>query len=364
MNRSIILVTALSLSLMQFPVIAADSVAVPIFASYALMQQLMQRELFKSPDRTAVYPVDKSGCTKVTFANPQLSGTEGLLDLRANLDVKLGLPSSKKCTVLNQWVGSAALKGAPIVVGPEALAVQFKVVDAQVFDAGGMQLKGGLVQQVLQSRLHPLLDQYKLDLQPLLARAKAMLPSVLQGYSKDQLTQLFDSFRLGEIKADAQGLNINLLMDRLNPEVAETMAGTALKNVPKSALPDSAQDWDTLLSLIVKQMSRKTDSQEIREALLEVLQDARKEFKYSASKGADPLKHVFMNAWERLAPIAQTLSHKAPHQDLLQLVSYVSAADVFKTLDALADGLGVDISGDGLQKMLQLLNKPSEAKAS
>lgn len=347
---------------------AAETVSIPIFASYALMQQLMQRELFKTPDHTAVFAADKSGCTTVSFAKPELSGVEALLQVRADVDVKLGLPSGgKKCTVLSQWSGSTALKGSPIVAGAESLAVQFKVVDAQVYDAGGMQMKGGFIKQALQSRLHPLLDQFKLDLEPALGRAKTLLPSVLKGYSAEQVTHLFDSLHIGDVKAESGGLKINVQMDALNPNVIEGLAGTALKDTEKSALPSAAQDWDVFLSAIVKQMSNKTKSPEMREALLEVLQDARAQLQGAAhqhkSSGPDPLKQVFINSWERLAPLARSMSAKAPHQDLLELLSFVSAPDLLETLDALGTGLGIDISVDGLQKLVHLLNNKAQANA-
>ncbi len=331
----------------------AEIVSVPIFASYDLLRELMLRELFKNPDHSATVNADKLGCTTVNFAKPQVNGIEGLLQLRANVEVKLGLPNSaKKCTVLSEWSGSTALKGTPVVVGKDALAVQFKVVDAQVFDTAGMPMKSGLIKQALQTRLRPFLEQYQLDLQPSLARAKTVLPLLTEHSAAESLARSLASVHLGTLQAEASGLKINVDMEALNPAVAQTL----VRNNPASALPETAQEWDSVLSSIVKQLTHKTKSPEIREALLEVLQDARQQLKKTTTD-RDALKSIFMASWDRLAPLAKTIGAKAPQQDLLQLLAYLSGADLFKTLEALEKVLGVDLSAQGLTKLMQTLDK-------
>lgn len=331
----------------------SETVSVPIYASYDLLRELMLRELFKNVDHTATVNADRLGCTTVNFAKPQVNGGEGLLQLRANVDVKLGLPNSaKKCTVLSEWVGSTLLKGTPIVVGKEALAVQFKVVDAQVFDTAGMPMKGGLIKQALQTRLRPFLEQYQLDLQPSLTRAKMILPSLIDPSAAESLAYSLASMHLGALQAEASGIKINVNLEALNPDVLQNLA----RNNQVSTLPSSAQEWDSVLSSIVKQLTHKTKSSEMREALLEVLQDARQQLKVSTNE-SDTLKQIFLTSWDRLTPLAKTMSAKAPHQDLLELLAYVSAADLFNTLEALQKVLGFDVSAPGLIKLMQVLDK-------
>lgn len=334
----------------------AEQVSVPIVASYALLQQVMQQELFKSPEHKAVFAVDKAGCTSVSFANPQLSGADALLQVQAEVEVKMGFATAPgRCSVLQKLSGSTRLKGAPQVMADNPLALKFQVVEAQVYDANGRQLNGGLVQQALQGQLRPLLDQFVLDLRPTVVRAQTLLPPVVHGYSSAQINQVLKSVRLGPVTLDAHGLTLGLLLQALPPS---TVQGALQQAQQAQGLPKLAA-WDSALSMLVKQMSSQTRSPEVREALLEVLQDARMQWQGGANAvaaGEDPFKRVFMSSWDRLTPLARNMvGPQAQQQELVALLAYVSANDVFATLESLARALGVDISGPGLLQLVQLM---------
>ncbi|NOT83750.1 MAG: hypothetical protein HOP02_02995 [Methylococcaceae bacterium] len=184
---------------------------VPIFVKYGLMQQVMLQQMFKGPGHTAIYRIDRSGCNTVTFASPQLSGIEGLMQVRANVLVKLGVSTGeKKCSALKHWSGRARVKGKPIIIGADSQAVQFKVMDAEVFDVNGKQLNNALIQAALEGQLHPLLDQFKMDLKPNLQQLKSVLPFMLPSYSPTQIDQLIASVHLGNIQVQNNGLNISV----------------------------------------------------------------------------------------------------------------------------------------------------------
>ncbi|MEQ1635964.1 MAG: hypothetical protein ABL903_04680 [Methylococcales bacterium] len=192
---------------------ATEPMTVPVFVKYGLMQQVMLREMFKGPGHTAIYRIDGSGCNTVNFANPQLSGIDGLMQVRANVLVKLGISAGeKKCTNLKHWSGRTVVQGKPLISGADALAVHFKVSNAEVFDANGKQLNNRLVKAALEGQLHPLLDRFKMDLKPNLQQLKSVLPFMLPGYSAAQIDQLIASVHLGNIQVQNNGLNIAVQM--------------------------------------------------------------------------------------------------------------------------------------------------------
>lgn len=201
----------LSLSLMTIatPIWANEPMTIPVFLKYGLMQQVMLQAMFKGPGHTAVYRMDKNNCNTVTFVNPHLSGINSLLQVRANLTVKFGTPpDERKCSSTQRWSGRAVVRGKPIVIGPNAQTIQFKVEEAEVFDANGKQLSSGLISIALEGQLHPLLDQFKVDLKPQLQQLKSVLPFMLPGYSNEQIDQLIASVHLGNVQVQAGGLNI------------------------------------------------------------------------------------------------------------------------------------------------------------
>lgn len=190
---------------------ATEPMTVPIFLKYGMMQQIMMQQMFKAPGRTAVYRLDHSNCNTVNFSSPHLSGVEGLLQVRANVLVKMGTAADdRKCTGSKNWSGRAVVKGKPIIIGTTGQAVQFKVEQAEVFDINGKPLNRGLMAAALEGQLHPLLDQFKVDLKPHLKQLKSVLPFMLPSYSNEQIEQLIASVHLSAIQVRQNGLNLDV----------------------------------------------------------------------------------------------------------------------------------------------------------
>lgn len=190
----------------------ADPMTVPIFLKYGMMQKIMQQQMFKEPGHTAIYRMDRSSCNTVNFSSPHLSGVGGLLQVRANVLVKMGSPSAddRGCTSSKNWSGRAVVKGKPIIIGDMAQAVQFKVEEAEVFDVNGKPFNSGLIAIALEGQLHPLLDQFKVDLKPHLKQLKSVLPFMLPSYSSEQIDQLIASVHLGAIQVKQNGVNLDV----------------------------------------------------------------------------------------------------------------------------------------------------------
>lgn len=191
---------------------ASDPMTVPIFLKYGMMQQIMMQQMFKAPGHTAVYRLDRSNCNTVNFSSPHLSGVQGLLQVRANVLVKMGTAAAddSKCTGAKNWSGRAVVKGKPVIIGSTGQAVQFKVEKAEVFDVNGKPLNSGLIAAALEGQLHPLLDQFKVDLKPHLKQLKSVLPFMLPSYSNEQIDQLIASVHLSDIQVRQNGLNLDV----------------------------------------------------------------------------------------------------------------------------------------------------------
>lgn len=208
----------IGLALLSFirPVRAAtEPLTIPVFVKYALMQQIMLQQMFKGPGQTAVYPLDKTGCATVNFAKPHLSSVDNLLQVRANVLVKMGVPlpnNPKKCIGAKKWSGRTVVQGKPVITGQDSLTVHFQVVNAEVFNANGTQFNNALVSAALEGQLHPLLDQFKINLKPQLRQLESVLPFMLPGYSDAQINELIDSVHLGKIEVQRDGLNIAIQM--------------------------------------------------------------------------------------------------------------------------------------------------------
>jgi hypothetical protein len=114
------------------------------------------------------------------------------------------------------------------------------------------------------------------------------------------------------------------------------------------------------LTFVIKEVAAATGSQELRSHLLEILLDARYQFKSILREPQkctdDPVKQLFIQSWERLIPVMREISIHSPEQNLLPYLSFITAADALNALDRLGPTVGLDISADGLRRLARILN--------
>ena len=125
-------------------------------------------------------------------------------------------------------------------------------------------------------------------------------------------------------------------------------------------LEERYRSWDAFLTFVIKETATATRSKELRAALLEILLDARYQFKSIIGEpqqsATDPVKQLFIRSWERLMPVMREISVHSPEQNLLPFLSFITAADALNALDRLGPAMGLDISTDGLRRLARLLN--------
>ncbi len=73
--------------------------------------------------------------------------------------------------------------------------------------------------------------------------------------------------------------------------------------------------------------------------------------------GVDPVRQLFLDAWERLRGVVrESVAHGGPQDRLLRYASFVAAGDALAALDAAAPSLGLEISTDGLRRLARVLD--------
>jgi septal ring-binding cell division protein DamX len=338
--------------------VRAETINIPVFIDYQQLQLLMIKDEFKGPNNTSQHILDDDGCTSITFSEPSLSAEDESLRVDAKTLATIGIPTIGACKAITNWIGRTVITGKPSLVKDQPLSVKFKVQEARLYDQTGKLLKDGLVLQTVKEQLHFLLNRYTLDLKPETDPLKALLPYFLPHYPVGHLTKMIDSLRIGHTVLRSNGLAIQLLID------FETLT----KGAPEPTLSENEiqrleqryQSWDAFLTFVIKEVATATRSEELRSLLLEILLDARYQFKSILREPQkstdDPVKKLFVRSWERLMPVMREISIHSPEQNLLPYLSFITAADALNALDRLGPSVGLDISADGLRRLARILN--------
>jgi len=338
--------------------VRAETITIPVFLDYRQLQILMIQDKIKGPNNTLQYLLYDDGCTRMTFSEPRLSAEGELLRADTNIFAAIGVPTTAPCNVIARWTGRTAVTGSPALVSGQPLSAEFRVQTVRLYDPEGRPLTDSFVLQPVKEQLHLLLSRYRLDLKPETDSLKALLPFFLPRYPADRLTAMIDSLRIAHLAIRPEGLEVRLQIDV--ETVAKAGSEPILSEHEMQQLEERLQSWDAFLTFVIKEAATATRSKELRAALLEILLDARYQFKSILSEPpqstTDPVKQLFIRSWERLMPVMREISVHSPEQNLLPFLSFITAADALNSLDCLGPSVGLDISTDGLRRLARLLN--------
>lgn len=333
-------------------------VDVPIEVGAGLLQLRLEETVFTDPGTTARVYDDGSGCNEVVLSEPRVLTEPGRLRVAALASVTAGLPVGSGCVGGGSWQFRLEATQVP-EVAPDGQRVLFRVVDSRVDEGTGV---GGQAWELAKANVQPALDAFELDLRPALADVRGMLPLMLMATDEAPARAMLESLRLGSVEVTAEGLRTVLRMS-IDREWAEQ------EPEPEPPLTDEElrawttllNGWDAFVTYVVKQAAGTTASEALRRDLMAVLLEARYDIIAALSgdsgrSGADPVRELFLRTWKRLAPALQQLRE----EDLggvtaVRYLSFVTAADALRALDAIGPGIGIEISADGLRRLARML---------
>jgi hypothetical protein len=226
-----------------------------------------------------------------------------------DVQARLGTGFGGQCVTMLDWDGILETFQQP-TLNAEQSVVTFPITRANAYDREGRQLAIDKLQDLIRRVAEPKLAAVKVDLNE----------------SRVEIQQ-----------APVQALN-----------EAEQQQWAA-----------AWQQWDEFLTAAIKQASDDTQSQELRDTLMEILLDSRAAFqaglKGQDSSGADPVRVFFTETWVRLAPVLKTIAREVPGMQGMQYLTFIAATDVMYELESLGAPFGLEISTDGLRRLARML---------
>jgi hypothetical protein len=207
-------------------------------------------------------------------------------------------------------------------------------------------------------QLLSLMSRYEIDLSPTIDELKKLLPDILDRRSAAQISKISDSLRLAQIAVADDGIDvaISLQIDRL-PATQAPVAVLSAEEIQQ--LEANSQMMDAMVTFAVKRYAKATRQQELRDALVDILLDARYRLRDAlampVTRANDPVRHWFIDSWQRMGPVLRQISLENPGQEPMLLVSLLAATDALEILDRLGPSIGLDISANGLRRLGRML---------
>lgn len=340
---------------------AVETVIVPIKLDYPLLQQLMVTQLFDTPSQKVEVLRDPAGCSKIFLSDPYLSEQRQKLEITAHVKAKIATDIFGRCTGLFDWVGDARFLAEPVIL-PGARSVKLNILSTRLYNPQGELVSSGPLWDLADGQLQSMLSRYEVDLNPSINELGKLMPHLLRRHSAQQINRITNSLRLAGMVVTPDGIDvdISLKIDRLPRSSQQEAILTA------GELQQMEANWqmmDAMITNAVKHYAAATELEDLHEVLLEILLDARYRLMDAlampVSRSDDPVRHWFIQSWQRLGPVLRQISLEKPGQEPMLIVSLLTAANALRALDRLGPAIGLDISADGLRRMgRMLINQP------
>jgi Transglycosylase SLT domain len=339
----------------------AREVVVPLQLDDAFLRQALLTQVYTGPEHTVRVWDDGSGCNFLILSDPQVDAATGRLRIRSGGKARVGTPVGTRCLTVLDWSGTVEVEEEP-ALDPALPIVRFHVVDSNLCGADGKKRVTGTLWDWTKAYVHPRLEAVTIDLNQPLTELRAFLPLVLPSESAEQTTHLLDSIALARPRMVETGLTIDLHID-----VAEAAAAAPTAPAPEPTLTEDEvarweaawQRWDAFLTFVSKQAATDTAAAAQRQALFDVLIDARYDILWvlrpSSANEPDPVPGLFVKTWTRLAPVLRDLSLGLPGEGALRYLAFIAAADALRAINDLGPASGLDISADGLRRLARMI---------
>ena len=337
----------------------AETVSMPLTVDYPLLRALTVFRAFPEPDETATILDEQDGCNRVTISQPAFSEENALIRFEVHAHIRLGKPLGGKCFLPIEWEGYIVFHQQP-KIDPATWALSFETIDSQLYD---MERKPAKIAQtlfkIISGDVFAYLDDIRIDLAPPVSELQYVFGRFLETTAEERSMKMVQSIRSGKANVRAQAVEIEILMDvekdqtATQEEESEPFTGEQLDRFLAQW-----EAWDAFLVHMVNILASEPLSPEERQILLETLLETRYRFVTGLADNNlknDFVREQFVAAWKNMAPIFRNHLTKGTSKTVLGYLSFFTAADALSALDDIGPTLGIEISRDGLVRLVRLL---------
>lgn len=336
---------------------AAEPVNLPIQLDYGLIKKVVVNQLFKGEGGIAEVWHDKHKCSFLNLSNPRISGEDGQIKLLNDVQAQFGTSFGGQCIPVLAWDGALETYQKP-TISPDQSILSIPVTRANAYDRQGRQLTIDKLQDLIKKVAAPKLADVKVDLNKSRGDMEKALTGFLPKENAGEIKQVLDTLKFSGVEANDDGIKVKLAFDAPLKKI-DPKPEAPFSEAEQQQWQSTWKEWDAFLSKAIDQASSETQSQELKDTLTEILVESRTAFqaglKAQSPKSSDPVRVFFTDTWEKLAPQLKTLAKELPEIEGLRYLTFIAATDVIYELENLGAPFGLEVTSDGLRRLVRML---------
>ncbi len=338
----------------------ASTLEVPITLDYRILDQALDEQLLSGPGNTAEFFADGSRCNSLRLSNPRIEGTDsGHVRILTDISTRTGIPTGNHCMLPLDWSGVIETRHQAYI-DRNRQAIDFRILDSGILRTDEQtQAVPGVIWGWIKEFIQPRFDAVSVDLTPAVRGLQDVLQQILHTpEAAGAKASVAARLTLQSVTATPDGLSVALSAQVPDPPPNWTPASDRVLTDAELAHWDASwQAWDGFATWLIKTLAAAAEP-ELARALADLLMQARYDLRDALAdedRARDPVRDLFLNTWERLAPLLHETRPNLPGVPALQYATFVSAADALSALDQVAPHLGLQLNRHSLRSFARLL---------
>src|SRR6266566_2196751 len=345
--------------------VEAREVVFPLVVDHALLRASLARQLGEEADGSALVWGTRGGCRSLVLRDLRVGPAAGRVRVSAQATAHLGFRFLGFCFAPLSWKGNVESVARPAL--GDGWQLRLRDLDSRLYDAAWQRtMVASRLWDVVKGGLESELTAFAFDLAPPVEEAQSLIrASVEPARARPVLEALATLHPLG-VEVDDEGVKVHVALDLPPADTTPSPPEPPLAPMEMARWQQLLESWDGFLVFVVKDLGAADADPRLRDELLDLLLAGRYRLLDALAggpvAGVDPVRQLFLDAWERLRGVVrESVAHGGPQDRLLRYASFVAAGDALAALDAAAPSLGLEISTDGLRRLARVLERTAGA---
>jgi hypothetical protein len=337
----------------------AETVRMPLTVDYPLLRSLVVYQAFAEPGETATILDEKDGCNRVTLSRPTFREENSLVRFETRVHLRLGKPLGENCLMPIAWEGYLVFYQRPRI-DPATWTLSFETIDSKVYDLDRQPANiAQTIFEMISTQAYAYLNGIRIDLAPPVSELKLVFSQFFEPAVKAPSMRMLQSIRAGKAHVNANAVEIDMLMDvERHDAKREAEKSEPISDEKLERFFDQWEAWDAFLVHMLCILAPEPLSSEERQILLDTLLETRHRFidgLTNKNLENDFVRQQFVAAWGKIAPVFRNHLAQRPSKALLGYLAFFTASDALNALDKIGPSLGIEISRNGLVRLVRLL---------
>lgn len=337
----------------------ARQVRFGLHVDFESLRGAMLRTLAAGPEGSRMLWQDGGGCRAVVLRDVRLQPTGERLSIVAESNTRVGIQFLGFCLFPLSWRGRLEMETSP-EVGPDWI-LRLRDPISTLYDEHGKTTSfGSRIWERVRGRVEHEVERVSVDLSPPIEGARQLVRDCAPAGRARAVEVALASLRPAAAVVEENGVRIDVVLDVPDEPSGETGRERPLERVEIQKWRSALESWDGFLAFVIKDLGLGDRDPTVLDELLELLLSSRYRLLTALgeepSGGVDPVRQLFLEAWEVLRGIVRREATRASGDErALRYLRFLTAGDALAALDTVGPSLGLEISADGLRRLARAL---------